>query len=366
MNKKIVWVIICCFVLVSGAFYLLNLEKGDDSVKIGVITSLTGWPAFWGDDITKSVDLAISEINQAGGINGKRVSVVYEDMGAIDLKSAASAANKLINVDKVDILVTTFLEDTIVASPLAHNSNLPLISIAAGNKGVEQTKNLFRIRPYFEGVFPTASVDYFSKIGKTKPTIIYEELAYYVNYKDETIKSWVEITGVSPVTYSSTGDIRDAILKAVSGGTDFIYLRMPTPSQIEAIRRIKEISPNITIEGTEAHDPAFFSAGNLTDGMFYVDYKPDPKNDFQKKFQEKYKREPGLPATLAYDAIYAIEFALQDVNEVNTKNILKGLKKVSFDGASGKVSFNEDQNRLVENDRVQLYRKVEGTFIEVD
>jgi len=365
MNKKIIFGIIILVLALIGLANINTEEKNNETVNIGIITSLTGWSAFWGDDIAKAVDLAVSEINDDGGINGKNIEVIYEDMGPIDLKSAASAANKLINVDKVDILMTTFLEDTIVASPLAHSSNVPLISIAAGNKGVEQTDNLFRIRPYFEGVFPLASVEYFNGEGKVRPAIIFEELAYYDNYKEETIKAWVDKTGITPQVYSSAGGVREAVLKALSNNADFVYLRMPTPSQIEAIQRIKEMSPDTTIEGTEAHDPAIFATNSLTDGMYYFDYKPDPKNDFSQKFQQAYDRSPGLPASLAYDAIYSIKYALEDTKEVSTKNILKGMKKVSFDGVTGKVSFDTEQNRLIEIDRVQLYEKIDNKFVEV-
>lgn len=365
MNKKgiIIGVVVVALILLVGIFNS-NKDFDTNNLKIGVVAPLTGWAAYWGEDVKKAIDLAVEEINLSGGINGRNISVIYEDMGSIDLKLAASATNKLISIDGVDVIMTNFLEDTVVAAPITFESNVPIISIGAGNKGVSPDDILFRIRPYLEGVSPEESSRYFFEQNKQKPVVIYEDLPYYVNYTEETVEAWQRNHEIIPKTFAVSGDVRSSVLKAINSGADLIYLRAPTPTQIEAIKRIKEISSNITIEATEAKDPAFIDAGNITDGIFYFDYKSDDLSVFEDLFKSKYSAEAGLPAKLAYDAVYALKQALED-EEISTKNIIKGLSGIIFEGASGDVKFDSDQNRVIDFDRLQLYKKQNGEFIEV-
>lgn len=365
MKKTIIWAVVIVVIVLLGVWINSKNNSEAENFKIGVIAPLTGWAAYWGEDVKKAIDLATEEINNSGGINGKDVIVFYEDMGSIDLKQAASATNKLINIDDVDLIFTNFLEDTVVAAPITYDSNIPIISIGSGNNGVEPKDLLFRIRPYLEGISPEYSSKYFYNNGVNKPSILYEELPYYVNYKEETEKAWQENFGIQAKSFSVSGDVRSSVLKAINSGTDMIYLRASTPTQIELIKRIREISPEIKIEATEAQDPAIINSGQITDDIFYYDYKLNGDSDFEDNFTKKYSVVPVLPAKLAYDAIYSLRFALEDQG-FSTKSIMKGLSKISFDGASGNVRFDENQNRVINPDQLQLYVKKSGKFEEVN
>lgn len=354
-------------IIVIAIVYIFSTNSNGSNtqdVKIGVIAPLTGWAAYWGEDVKKAMDLAVEEVNANGGINGQKVVVIYEDMGPLDLKAAVNSANKLINIDKVDILFTNFLEDTSVVAPIAHKANVPILSIGAGNKGVEPKDMLFRIRPYLEGYAPEISAKYFISKGKRNPVVIYEDINYYTNYKNETVDAWKKITGKEPKSFAISGDVRDAVLKAVEAKADVMYVRAPTPSQIEVIKRLKEVAPNIAIEATEARDPAFISSGSITDGFTYLDYKLISGNTFTDEFKKKYKSQPGLPAMLGYDSVYVLVKALNG-KSVNAKNILTGFKGVDFEGVSGRVQFDSDQNRVVEKDRIEIYLKNKGAFVPV-
>jgi len=350
--------------LIGGIFLTGNQQDEDGMVKVGVIAPLTGWAAFWGEDIRKSVDMAVEEINDAGGINGRKIAVIYEDFGSTDLKAATNAANKLVNVDNVDILVTTFLEDTVVASPIAHKGGKTMISIAAGNVGVTPDDMLFRVRPYVEGLFPEVSVNYFSSKAYVKPVVLYEQLPYYINYKDETVNAWSSFVGDEVPAIEIVGDVRGVLAEVKSKNYDLVYVRAPSPTQIEIIKRAKELGITAIIEGTEAFDPVFIDAGEVTDGLVYVDYKGHDANLFVENFEEKYSKTPGIPAFLAYDTIYAISHGITD-NNSNAKGILSGLKDVKFEGVTGIVEFDENQNRVIEKSRAEILIKEDGVFVPI-
>ena len=108
--KKIIWVIII-IAIIAGAVFLLGRENGDISknnpIKIGAILPLTGDLAFLGEEIKKGIDLGVAEYKDRG-IN---INVIYEDDQSLSLTASVNAANKLLNIDKVDVGLTMLLRN---------------------------------------------------------------------------------------------------------------------------------------------------------------------------------------------------------------------------------------------------------------
>ena len=77
---------------------VVNEEK--EPVKIGFLGPLTGGVAFLGLNSRAAVEIAVEEINRAGGINGRPLEIIFED-GKCNAKEATTAAQKLVNIDKV-------------------------------------------------------------------------------------------------------------------------------------------------------------------------------------------------------------------------------------------------------------------------
>lgn len=365
MNRKVVWSVVVIAVIIVALAFIVNKPNSSSTVKIGVIAPLTGWAAYWGEDAKRGIDLAVDEINKTGGIAGKPITVIFEDFGELNLAAAASAANKLVNADNVDVLVTNFLEDTTVASPIAHKGDTPIVSVGAGNNGVEPKEMLFRMRPYVESVFPEVSAEYFMSKGYKNPVVIFEQIQYYINFKDETVNVWKKLTGKEPQTIAVVGDGRDALAKAKQGQYDLIYIRATSPTQIELMKQIKEMGIKAPVEGTEAHYPEFISAGKITDGLIYTNYKAASSVTFAKDFKDKYGVEAGIPGALAYDVIYAIKNAIKDGN-LDSESLVSGLKSVKFEGASGPVQFDSNQNRVIDKSRAELLVKENGVFVPLN
>src|SRR3989338_3378683 len=101
---KVFWgVVIVAIIIIVVAFSRTPSEDSTGTpetgpIKIGVVVPLTGDGASFGIPIRRAGDLAIEEINTAGGIGGRKLEVVFED-GKCDGKEATSAAQKLLNVD---------------------------------------------------------------------------------------------------------------------------------------------------------------------------------------------------------------------------------------------------------------------------
>ena len=111
-------------------------ESDDEAFKIGVMESLTGPGETYGTVINQSKEMAVAEINDAGGVNGKPLELVVEDSkcGAQD---AITAYNKLTDVDGVKIILGTSCSGAMLgAAPLAEEDGVVLFSASATSPAI--------------------------------------------------------------------------------------------------------------------------------------------------------------------------------------------------------------------------------------
>lgn len=103
-------------------------SQSDSRVRIGVILPLTGDAASLGIDQANGIKMAIEELNAKGGINGKKVEAIYED-GRCTGSDAASAAQKLVNIDKVVTIIGGLCSgETLAAAPIVEAAKIVLMS----------------------------------------------------------------------------------------------------------------------------------------------------------------------------------------------------------------------------------------------
>ena len=121
-------------------------QKALAPYKFGAVLSLTGTNAFYGEFGKYGIDLAIEDLNNAGGINGRSVQVIYED-SAGDKGKAATATQKLIGVDAVDALFTITTPMGGAIAPIAEENKIPFIYASATNSFAEGKTYVFKDYP---------------------------------------------------------------------------------------------------------------------------------------------------------------------------------------------------------------------------
>ena len=104
MKKTLITVLALSLVLSGCLKTSEEKEVKEEVIKIGVILPLTGNAAVYGLSAKEGIDLSLEDINNTGGINGKTIQMIYED-SQCDSTKAVSAAHKLINIDKVQIII---------------------------------------------------------------------------------------------------------------------------------------------------------------------------------------------------------------------------------------------------------------------
>ena len=119
--KKLTWLVVVIIVVIL--LLAFGRRSSNEAIKIGYVGSLTGDLQTWGEESRNSVALAVKEINASGGIDGKPIQVIYED-GACNGAKAVTSAKKLIDVDKVKIIITWCSQEAMSIAPVAAQSKV--------------------------------------------------------------------------------------------------------------------------------------------------------------------------------------------------------------------------------------------------
>src|SRR5689334_5708431 len=114
MNKRRVWLLGGLAALAAVGVGLLiwnNLRGRDDQIEIGAVLVLSGDNALWGENAQKAMQLVVDEVNEEGGIDGKKLVIRFEDSKG-EAKTAVTAFRNLVNLRKVPIVLGDMLTST--------------------------------------------------------------------------------------------------------------------------------------------------------------------------------------------------------------------------------------------------------------
>ncbi|RLE38738.1 hypothetical protein DRJ17_02990 [Candidatus Woesearchaeota archaeon] len=332
----------------------------DNTIKIGFIGPLTGPVSAIGIPTLESIELSIDQINENGGIKGRRLQLIVED-GACNPKLALTAANKLIYDNNVSVIINGVCSSSMLAmAPLTEENKVILISPIAASPDITNAGDyVFRL---------SSSSVYFAKqaaklaniLGYKKIGVIYENNAYTIGMRDEFERSLNALDGeviVSEIYESTDQDIRTQIIKVAAKEPDAILVvPLSAPKAVLIATQIKELGIDLPILGGETYDLNYVlkNGGSAVDGIKYASYgRSDNDKDFmyyKSSFKAKYGKEieDDTFGANAYDTATIIAEAMQ-LCEENTDCIRDYLYSVKdWKGASGKISIDENGDVLRE------------------
>jgi len=149
MRRTRRWVWTCVVALAASAVAgLTGAAQAQETVKIGMILAMTGPGAFYGQVMSRGAQLAVDQINKGGGIGGRRLQVLIEDHKSGDADAAVTGARKLLDVDKVPVILTSYSAPTLAIQPLAVEKKVLLLngggvgSALVGKAGLYNTRML--------------------------------------------------------------------------------------------------------------------------------------------------------------------------------------------------------------------------------
>lgn len=294
--------------LVLGAFGAIAAEP----IKIGSVLSVTGPAAFLGDPELKTLQLYVDDINKKGGVIGRPLQLVHYDDGS-DANKANSFAKRLIDDDKVDILVGgTTTGSTMSMVPLAEKSGTPFISLAGAVVIIEPVKKHVFKTPHTDRMAAEKVFEDMKKRGITKVALLSETSGFGASGKKETeaVAGKYGITLVANETYGPKDTDMSPQLTKIKGtpGVQAVFVFGLGQGPAIVTKNYKQLG--ITLPLYQSHgvasDEFLKLAGPAAEGVRL----PSPAQLIPTKLPAN---DPQKPVVTAYENAYKAAYK-QDVS----------------------------------------------------
>jgi branched-chain amino acid transport system substrate-binding protein len=302
----------------AAALGMAGSAAAEDAFKFGLAMPLTGSQALYGQDQVKAAEWAVSEINKAGGINGKKLEMIVLDTQA-DPQLGIQMTNRLVSVEKVPVFITAWSSVVKAVAPIANDNRVVELSIGASSPDVA------KLGDYVYTTFPLADVDITAlanyaatSMGKKKAAVI------YINNETGIVPAEVfqkvfkaaggQIVAVETYDPKAT-DFTGMLLKVRAANPDIIHLHGLVSDIPQVIAQMRQLGLTQTVSSySAAFNPKLIQQlGAAAEGVIATSLAPgvedsDKVKDYVARWQKEVGREPnGLPYTLyLYDAPYLV------------------------------------------------------------
>jgi branched-chain amino acid transport system substrate-binding protein len=330
-------------------------------IVLGHFASKTGSQATFGTSTDNGVKLAIDEINQAGGVNGKKVRVItYDDKG--DAREAGTAVTRLVTNDGVVAVLGEVASSlSLVGAPVCQENGIPMVSPSSTNPKVTKVGDMiFRvcfIDP-FQGYVCAKFAREHEGLKATRAAILYDQVAAYaVGLQEEFAKAFTQQGGeiVSKQTYQEGDQDFSAQLTAIRASKpDVIFIPGYYTDVGNIALQARKLGITVPMLGGDGWDSEKLGqiAGDAINGSFYSNHyshqDPDPRvQEFIKKYKERFGGTPDGLAALGYDAARIVCDAIGKAGSLKGADIAAQLAKTKdFAGVTGKITIDAERNAV--------------------
>ena len=332
------------------------MEKSDEPFRIGAMDALTGPAESYGNPLIQSKQLAVEEINAAGGINGRMLELIAED-SKCNAQDAITAYNKLTDVDGVRIILGTTCSGAMLgAAPLAEDEGVILLSASATSPDIAGAGDyIFRtaINDNQLGIDTgnTIHVD-----GHHHIATITESTDYAEGARRTTVARFEELGGHAVASEGFTSDITDfrtQLTKLIAAQPEAVYLAPQTEFSAGTImKQLRELGFEgpIYAETVATGPESLQIAGEAATGMKAIIPNPELSTEagmnFLANFEARYGRVATIPWFQAsgYDDVYiAAECLAVTGDDQDTDGFRDCLNNLTRDGAIGD-NYGFDEN----------------------
>lgn len=328
-----------------------------DVIAVGEFGSMTGTTAAFGTSTHHGVQLAIDEINAAGGVLGKKIKIYLEDDQSKP-EEVPIIVNKLITQNKVVALLGEVASSrSLAAAPIAQNNKIPMISPSSTNPEVTK-KGDFIFRMCYLDDFQGASMARFAynSLGKKKGAILQDvRNDYSVGLAKFFTEEFTKLGGtlVANENYQEGDtDFRAQLTKIKSADPEFLFVPGYYADAAKIAKQARDLGISVPFIGGDGWESAklFEIGGKAVEGSFYGnhyfagDATPAVAN-FVQKFKERYGEQPDSMAALGYDAAKLLADSIKRAETTDGEALRKTLAETSgWQGVTGTMSFDENRN----------------------
>lgn len=357
--------------LLTGCFAGKDISKEREVFSTGSAAELyigiVGQMKFLNDDtkFIKGTDMAVEEINENGGIQGKQVKLLLKDDAALFM-NGISAAQAM--ADNPEITAVIGHPNSYVAIPAASiydDAGIIMLSPIASNPKVTKKgyKYIFQNIPSDDEIGREMAF-YMSGQGYKRAAVFYSDNDYgrgLANAFENTFRDR-ELTVIDRITgYSSDLELKRILDSWKALEVDSVFIANSFENGKEFISRVRELNYDIPIFGSDALDVNFIEAlGNKAEGItlatFFNPYdESSEQKEFTKKFVKKYNEKPDVWAIQGYDSVMLLAYAAGQAGSTSPSKIAAALHSMKgWDSLTGNIHF-DDAGKIQGK---KIYKKV--------
>lgn len=327
------------------------------TITFGWVAPLTGTAANQGQQLLDGANLAVKEINAAGGINGMMLELDPQDDKS-DPKEAANIATKFTSDDRIVAVVGNYNSSCALAGfPIYNEAKLPMMTPGTSPVITEQHgPYCFRIAvtDAFQGKYVT---EWIFEDGFSKPAVIYENNDYGRGLMEVVVEQVKTLGGEVPVneTYmlGETKDFTAILTKVKASDADCLFIAGLYNEGALIAKQARQLGINLPLYSNEALFEQIYIdlAGEAAEGTkvcgLLTPTDPDPVvQKFVKDFEKEYGKVAGTFSAFGYDMTKLFAKAVQEAG-TDGDSIAEYLRTMpEYEGASGKITFDEEHDAV--------------------
>jgi urea transport system substrate-binding protein len=339
-----------------------------NTVKVGILHSLTGTIAIAEKSVVDAELLAIEEINAAGGVMGHKIQAVIED-GASDWPTFAEKARKLLDRDKVASVMGCY-------TSASRKAVLPVF---------EKSKGLLYYPTYYEGLEMSPNIMYTAQEATQSVIAAMEWLhknrgkSFYMIGSDyiwprttiKIAKATLQRLGGKVVgeDYYPLGHIEfssainkikaskpDVILNCVVGGSNVAFFKQLTASGISGKNQA------VLSLAVSEEEVSGIGSDNTKDTLTCMGYFQSLKNPANAKFVKAFKAKYGANRVVGdtlecgYNSVYLWKLAAEKAKSFDVEKVVAASSELEIDAPEGKVKFHKSNHHLWKHARIGQFR----------
>jgi branched-chain amino acid transport system substrate-binding protein len=331
----------------------------ENTILIGEVGSLTGAQATFGISTRNGIELAVNEVNAAGGVKGKKLAVrVYDDQGKPE--EAANAVTRLIAQDKVKVILGEVAStNSLAMAPKAQAAQVPMITPSSTNEKVTAVGDyIFRvcfIDPFQGLVMAKFAIE---NLKVKKAAVLRDQKSDYSIGLSEVFAAKFEEMGgkiVGTEAYSQGDTDFRAQLTAIKGTKPEAIFIPGYYTDVGVIaRQARELGIKATLLGGDGweSEKLFEIGGSAIEGSYYANhYSVDDPSPTVQKFLTDYKKAygavPDSLAALGYDSAMVAIDAMKRAADLSGPALREALAATKgFPGVAGEITLDDKRNAV--------------------
>ena len=301
-----------------------------EPIKFGIIGPYTGPNAKPGQSMKQGVNLAVEEINKAGGVKGRQLAPLFEDDASVPAQSV-SATEKLINKDEVAFLIGTFNSATTLADMkiIERDKTTMMVPIAVAIQITESNNKWVFRNSATNPMQAEQLMNYIYKETKQKKFAVIHENTDYGKGLMEAVQEFLKKNGGNMIAESNSigdTDFYDQFTKIKNNAPEAIIICGNLSEGSQITRQFKELGLKAQLYGfggLSSFDYNNVAAGS-NEGLIATSYfenaSPNPlAQNFIKAYKAKYNVDPDMFAAAIYESVYIAKDAMEKMGD--TKDI---------------------------------------------